>query len=214
MGKTIIVDAVGEKCPVPVVKAIKALDGAARGDILEVYVDNEIAVQNLERMASSRQCRSAGAQLEEKRFLVKITATDGCETGECEWMDFEQERPEPDQVVTGIKTGTVAVIASSVMGDGEERLGKALMKSFLYALGQTSPLPETLLFYNSGIMLTTEGSDSLEDLKAMEAQGVKIWSCGTCLDYYGRKELLRAGAVTDMYSIVEMMMSARTILRP
>lgn len=53
--------------------------------------------------------------------------------------------------------------------------------------------------------MTTEGSDSLEDLKSLEAQGVEIMTCGTCLDYYGLKDKLAVGTVTNMYSIVETM---------
>ena len=75
-------------------------------------------------------------------------------------------------------------------------------------------LPKTMLFYNGGATLTAEGSDSLEDLKSLEAQGVEIMTCGTCLDYYGLKKKLAVGTVTNMYSIVETMANAGKIIRP
>ncbi len=87
------------------------------------------------------------------------------------------------------------------------------MKSFIFAVTQLDQLPKTMLFYNGGT-LTTEGSDSLEDLKSLEAQGVEILTCGTCLDYYGLKEKLVVGGVTNMYSIVEAMAGAGRIIRP
>ena len=62
--------------------------------------------------------------------------------------------------------------------------------------------------------MTTEGSDSLEDLKSLEAQGVEIMTCGACLDYYGLKDKLAVGTVTNMYSIVETMAKAGRIVRP
>ena len=62
--------------------------------------------------------------------------------------------------------------------------------------------------------MTTEDSDSLEDLKSLEAQGVEIMTCGTCLDYYGLKDKLAVGTVTNMYSIVETMANAGRIVRP
>ena len=62
--------------------------------------------------------------------------------------------------------------------------------------------------------MTAEGSDSLEDLKALEAQGVEILTCGTCLDYYHLKEKLAVGSVTNMYAIVEAMAEAGRIIRP
>ena len=79
---------------------------------------------------------------------------------------------------------------------------------------QLEELPNTMLFYNGGAKLTTEGSESLEDLKSLEAQGVEIMTCGTCLDYYGLKEKLKVGTVTNMYSIVETMNQAGRIIRP
>lgn len=112
------------------------------------------------------------------------------------------------------KHGLVAVLSANTMGNGEEQLGKILMKSFIFALTKQDQLPEIILCYNSGASLTCEDSDSLEDLKSLEAEGVKILTCGTCLDFYGLKEKLAVGGVTNMYEIVEIMESAGTIVRP
>ena len=88
------------------------------------------------------------------------------------------------------------------------------MKGFIYALSQQEELPSTILFYNGGAKLTTEGSLSLEDLKSMEAQGVQILTCGTCLNYYGLSEKLAVGSVTNMYSIVEALANADKVIKP
>ena len=88
------------------------------------------------------------------------------------------------------------------------------MKGFLFALSQLDELPETILFYNGGAYLTTECPDSLEDLKAMENQGVEILTCGTCLDYYGLKEKLQVGGVTNMYQIAEKLAGATQVIQP
>ena len=71
-----------------------------------------------------------------------------------------------------------------------------------------------MIFYNGGAKITCEGSDSLEDLKNLESQGVEIVTCGTCLDYYGMKDKLAAGTVTNMYDIVESMKKAGKIVKP
>ena len=71
-----------------------------------------------------------------------------------------------------------------------------------------------MLFYNGGAKLTTEGSASLEDLKKLEAQGVEILTCGTCLDYYGLTEKLQVGGVTNMYTIVEKLAGAGKVIKP
>lgn len=100
------------------------------------------------------------------------------------------------------------------MGSGNDELGKVLIKGFIFAVSQLDVLPKKMLFYNGGVMLTTEGSPALEDLKKLEAQGVEILSCGTCLDYYKRKDVLKVGGVTNMYDIVSSMAEAGKIIRP
>lgn len=79
---------------------------------------------------------------------------------------------------------------------------------------QLEELPKAMIFYNGGATLTAEGSDSLEDLKSLEAQGVEILTCGTCLNYYGLTDKLEVGSVTNMYTIVEKMAEAGKIIQP
>lgn len=233
MDDVIRIDALGEPCPIPVVKAIRALDGAAEGTVIEVLVDNETAVQNLLRMGRNRQCLCHYTPRGEKQFAVRITA--GMAGGEVAVPPGLQQTLEPQQTLKPqpqletsetapcsvaavpdgpVQRGTVVAVTSDRMGNGDEALGRILLKGFLYALASGDRLPETILFYNSGVMLTTEGSGSLEDLASLEKQGVTVRSCGTCLDYYKRKELLRAGTVTDMYTITETLMRARKVIRP
>ena len=112
------------------------------------------------------------------------------------------------------RKNTVVVIASDKMGEGEDELGKVLIKGYIYALTQLETLPKTILFYNKGAYLTCEGSASLEDLKSLEAQGVEILTCGTCLNYYGITEKLQVGTVTNMYVIAETMAKADKVVKP
>ena len=100
------------------------------------------------------------------------------------------------------------------MGEGNEELGKVLIKGFLFAQTQLETLPDTILFYNGGAKLTCEGSDSIEDLKKLEAAGVQILTCGTCLNYYGLTEKLQVGGVTNMYVIAQTMAEADLVVRP
>lgn len=204
-------DARGEVCPIPVMKAKKAIDRAVAGDIIEVHVDNEIAVQNLTRMAKSQNCTSTCEQAEKKHFIVRIQVSGGEKAPEP--FRHQTEKTAAD---SGNKenSGRIAVISSGLMGNGDEALGRILMKGFLYALSQLEELPSKILFYNSGVFLTTDDSESLDDLKHMEEQGTAIYSCGTCLDYYKRKEMLKVGSIANMYEIVEAMSQAEQILRP
>ena len=203
--ETKVVDARGMACPIPVVNAKQAADKMAEGGMLTVLVDNETAVQNLLKFASSRNYEASGEKKAEKEFEVKMRVTPGgapAAEGEAAC--------QPDSV----KRGIVAVLSANTMGSGDEKLGRALMKAFIFALSKQDVLPETVLCYNSGAFLTCEGSESLEDLKNLEAQGVKIMTCGTCLDFYGLKEKLMVGGISNMYDIVEAQEKAGLILRP
>ena len=126
----------------------------------------------------------------------------------------KEEASEEAVCAPDARSSTVVVVSSDRMGIGNDELGKVLIKGFIFAVTQLDTLPKTMLFYNGGAALTAEGSESLEDLKSLEAQGVEILTCGTCLDYYGLKDKLAVGSVTNMYSIVETMAKAGKIIRP
>jgi selenium metabolism protein YedF len=74
------------------------------------------------------------------------------------------------------------------------------------------PRPAKVLFINSGAMLTTEGSEVLETLNLLEKEGVEIFSCGTCLNYYAIKDKLKAGKVTNMYETVDALLTAGKVV--
>jgi len=204
-----VVNAMGDACPIPVVKtknAIKELSGAG---MVETLVDNEIAVQNLTKFGNSKGFTVSSEKKTKKDFTVTFQIPENSTTS-----TPAAESAVPACTPDSKKHGLVAVLSANTMGNGEEQLGKILMKSFIFALTKQDQLPEIILCYNSGASLTCEDSDSLEDLKSLEAEGVKILTCGTCLDFYGLKEKLAVGGVTNMYEIVEIMESAGTIVRP
>jgi selenium metabolism protein YedF len=99
------------------------------------------------------------------------------------------------------------------MGKGDDELGNILIRGFLHTLSEISPRPDVLIFFNAGVKLTTVGSDVLEDLQALEGEGIKILVCGTCLDFFGIKDKLQAGIISNMYDIAEAMLSAGRVVR-
>jgi selenium metabolism protein YedF len=208
------VNALGDTCPIPVVKAknaIKELNGAGE---VEVLVDNEIAVQNLTKMAIQKGYGIQSEKLEEQKYRVLFTI-EGAADGQSPAADQTPEAEASDSSCQLDKRGqTVVVISSSKMGEGNDELGQVLMKGFIYALTQQDELPSAILFYNGGASLTCEEAPTLEDLKSLEAQGVEILTCGTCLNYYGLTEKLSVGSVTNMYAIVEKLTQAAKVIRP
>lgn len=195
----IIVNAVGDQCPIPVVKATKALAEMKEAGTLEVHVDNSIAVENLTRLATGKGLKVESEKVSEELYIVRMGVEISADACGC---------------VEGPKSNVVVSIGTDVMGGGDDELGHTLMKGFIYAVSQLAELPKTIIFYNGGAKIPVEGSVSLEDLKAMEAQGVEILTCGTCLNFYGLAEKLAVGSVTNMYSIVEKLNGATNVIKP
>ena len=200
-----IIDCRGLACPLPVVNAKKAAEAMNTGDVLTVLVDNEIAVQNLSRFAEHKGFGVSAEKKDEKEYAVIMSIS-----GEA----VESKEEEVTCVMDSRRKGMLVVLSGNVMGTGDAKLGTSLMKAFVFALTKQDQLPDTILCYNSGAYLTCEGADTLEDLKLLESEGVTILTCGTCLDFYGLKEKLAVGGVTNMYDIVERMENAAQIIKP
>lgn len=202
------VNAIGDTCPIPVVKTKNAIKELAGPGVVEVLVDNEIAVQNLGKMAQQKGYEFKSEKLGAAEYRVTLTVGESAEAQNVD--DIE----EVCAVVPNKKKNVVVAINSAKMGVGHDELGGVLIKGFIFALTQMDQLPSAILFYNGGATLTTEGSASLEDLKNLAAQGVEILTCGTCLNYYGLGDKLRVGEVTNMYSIVEKLTTADLVVKP
>ena len=202
-----LINCKGMACPLPVVNAKKATEELVSGDVLIVLVDNEIAVQNLTRFAEHKGFSVSAEKKAEKEYAVtmQIRVTTLSQLSQEETVSCE---------IDSRRKGMLVVLSANTMGGGEPKLGASLMKAFVFALTKQDQLPETILCYNTGAYLTCEGADTLEDLKLLESEGVTILTCGTCLDFYGLKEKLAVGNVTNMYDIVERMEAAGQIIKP
>ena len=188
------VDAIGQVCPVPIIRTKNALKDIEEGQV-EVSVDNRISLENLQKMSKEM---GYDYTVEESGDIFKIVINK---------MRESVELRESEE-------NTVVVIDSLHMGKGDVELGRILMKGFIYTLSEMEELPKTILFYNEGVKLAIEGAESLQDLKSLEERGVEILSCGTCLNFYGITEKLRVGSVTNMYTILERQMKATRVIKP
>ena len=200
------IDCKGMACPLPVVNAKKAAEELQPGYVLTVLVDNEIAVQNLTRFAEHKGYAPAAEKKGEKEYTVTMHISGNPTSAATE--------EEIACVMDSRRKGMLVVLSANVMGSGDPKLGTSLMKAFVFALTKQDQLPDTILCYNTGAYLTCEGADTLEDLKLLEGEGVTSLTCGTCLDFYGLKEKLAVGGVTNMYDIVERMEQAAQIIKP
>ena len=200
------VDARGDQCPIPVIKTKKAIGEMGNQGVLEVLVDNETAVQNVTKMGKKNGAEVTSEKRGEKEFAIILKLSGNAPD--------EAALAAEEECTLDVRSNQIVVISDYVMGGGDDVLGEKLMKAFIFAVTQQENLPKAMVFYNGGAKLTVEGSESLEDLKSLEAQGVEIVTCGTCLDFYGIKDKLTVGTVTNMYDIVERMTEASAIIRP
>ena len=191
------IDVRGLACPQPVIRTREALKEITEGTIT-VLVDNLESKENVRRFAVSQGCEVVVSE-KEGIFCIEITKPPG-EGG---------ERARLEAVRAG---GDVVCITTDRFGTGSKELGKVLMKAFLNTLWDYRPRPTKLLFINAGVMLTTGGSEVLETLELLEREGVEIFSCGTCLGYYGIKEKLKVGKVTNRYEIVDALLSGGRVI--
>lgn len=193
-----IIDCKGLNCPMPVINTKKYFDGIENGTAV-VIVDNEVAKNNVEKLAASNGFKFSSENKDKNLFEIKITK------GEAQELHNEVETLEDNRQPLTI------VIASDELGEGSSELGAALMKSYMFALSEADIIPDNLLFLNGGVKLVVEDSLVLESIKKLKDRGTNVQSCGLCLDFYKIKDKLAVGEITNMYAIIEMMNSSKTI---
>ncbi len=200
------VNAIGDACPIPVVKTKKAIEALTADETVVVLVDNETALQNVTKAARTMGFEAQQETVSDKEFKITIQVVKGA-------VAPAEEVPAAC-CCEGYKKNYVVAVSSDKMGEGSEELGEVLIKAFFFALTQQDELPGTIIFYNGGVKLSTEGSPVLEDLKNLAAQGVEVISCGTCLNFYQLSEKLAVGEVSNMYDIVEHLRKADVVVKP
>ena len=195
---------IGQPCPIPVVNAKKALaENNAKGVV--VLVDNIVAVQNLEKMAKGT---GSAFFYEEEGARYKVIITKGVDFRHAEVL----QGTAISEALGNQAGGPVVLISSDCMGKGKEELGKILIKGFIFSLTQLNPLPEAVIFLNSGVHLVKEGANTVPDLKTLEEHGTSVYVCGTCINYYELKDSLAAGNIVDMMFITNCLANASRII--
>jgi selenium metabolism protein YedF len=196
-----LIDAKGKNCPIPVIMAKKEIDGGNNNFVVEV--DNKITVQNLQKLANSKDFE---VSIEEGNGAFKVHFSKDSdmenEADECEGSIEILTRMEEDKKDLGEWS---VFIGKDIIGAGNEELGKLLMKMFFYTILESDDLPKSVLFINDGVKVPTLNQQAIEHLKDLEKKGVEIFSCGTCLQFYGLEEKLNVGKVGNMYNIINSM---------
>lgn len=193
------IDCLGKVCPIPVIETKKLIKENPDETDFEILVDNEVATQNLAKMAKELKIESACEKIEDGVYRVSLKKNPDLV---CEIMED----------ASAINTSSyVVAISDDRMGNGDEEFSKSLLEGFIYALTEQDVLPEKVIFYNRGVFLTSDNEKTIEDLKNLASKGVEILSCGLCLGNYKLKEKLAVGEITNMYKIVEILRSHHVV---
>lgn len=188
-----ILDCTKLQCPMPVIKTKNELETMSEG-ILEVNVDNVTAKENLLKLGGSL---NLGVEIEQSEGIYTVS-----------FIKKKHEDIHPSKSEEFILDQTkkeMILITGEFLGTGDDELGAILMKGFIYTLSETKPYPGAIMLINSAVKLATENEQTKQNLLRLEENGVKIMSCGTCLDFYKLKDKLEVGIVANMYDIVELL---------
>ncbi|HEY91297.1 MAG TPA: sulfurtransferase-like selenium metabolism protein YedF [Dehalococcoidia bacterium] len=187
------VDARTLPCPQPVILTRQALEET---DNVVTIVDNDIARENVSRFGRSQDCE---VTVEEKNDGIYLTLT--------------RESAGPPKEEPAENGDTVLLIASDMLGRGENsQLGSLLIHSFLNTLGAFNSKPSAIIFMNDGVKLVTEDSVAVGELKQLEALGVEVFACGTCLSRLNLADKLAVGHVSNMYDLTSVMLKAGKVI--
>jgi len=198
MNMETIIDCRGLTCPQPVILTKNALNDQ---DKVTVIVDNDPAMQNVRRLATKMGCQLQMEKKEDGTYHIRISRSAAAGKS-AETAPAAADAP------------LVIAVSSDRMGRGSDELGDVLIRSYIHTILELDPLPDTMIFYNTGVKLAVRDSAVLDDLKELEAAGVSIIVCGTCLNYFGLTDSIAAGVVSNMYEIASTMASAGRLVTP
>jgi len=204
MSEIKIVDATKLTCPQPVVLTKEAIE---ENEKVKVIVDNETARENVQRLGAKLGCE---VTIEAKASgIFEITLV-----RKASRSIPARDIPRPLAAPAPVPGPFVIVCSEDKMGRGNDELGLVLMRAFLHTICLQKEKPDVMVFYNTGVQLTLEGAETLDDLKELAAAGVEILVCGTCLNYFEAKDKLGVGVVSNMYDIAGTMSKASRLLTP
>ena len=202
-----IVDTKGQLCPKPIIETKKVLKDVEVGDTFIVITDSETSLNNLKKFLTDNKTEYNVVK-ESGSWSITVTKLSGTVSS-----NREEEYCSP--IVTNTSGGDyVIAITSDCMGQGDEELGRKLMKSFISIILYLDSLPTTVIFYNSGVKLVVKDSPVIEYLSELKKNNVEIIVCGTCVDFYGLTNILGIGTINDMLTITNRLLKAEKVLRP
>ena len=107
---------------------------------------------------------------------------------------------------------TLILVTNDGLGHAPPELGRKVFVKYLELREENGTPPGVIAFYTRGVMLVTEGSPALERLRSLEARGVRLIVCKTCIDFFGVADQVRVGIVGGMGDILAAQILARKVI--
>ncbi|MBW1719168.1 MAG: sulfurtransferase-like selenium metabolism protein YedF [Deltaproteobacteria bacterium] len=189
----------GLDCPKPVLRTKDFIEANPNALVFTIAVDNPAAAQNVVRFVES-QGFSASLEQNDNDFEIKAERSE------------ETSAESVGKVPAMSSEKTLVIIPNNTMGSGDDVLGAGLMFNFLDTLNEMGDTLWRVVFLNSGIKLAIEGAKTLPAIQQLEAQGVSILVCGTCLTHFDLLDQKRVGETTNMLDIVTSMQLADKVI--
>ena len=188
------IDAGGKQCPIPVIMAKKQLE-AGEQDV-EIIVDGPTQVGNLERLGDALGRKATSEPFGDK-FLVKFA------------------NGETIKGASVAEADTYAVFFNTnAIGTNSSELGGNLAKMAIFTLSESERVPSYVLFMNEGVKLPAgDEPQIIENLNTLIEKGTQVLVCGTCLNFYGIKDDLKVGTVSNMYDILGAMQEVSKVIK-
>ena len=199
------IDAKGKLCPVPLIMTKKVMLEAGENEDVLILVDNENSMKNVKRFLEDHDM-PVTVKRDGNAWEISVNNTGT--------MQASAAAESYCQTVSDAGLDYLVAVQRDKLGDGDDELGKMLLKAFLNTLPETTNRPSVVVFMNAGIFMALNGSPVLESLKKLEAAGTEILVCGTCLEFYKKKDELAVGMVSNMYDILEHLSKAGSVLYP
>ncbi len=197
------VDAKGKLCPLPLIMTKKALTELQENESMQILLDNETSLSNVSHFLNEYKMQF-NVEKQGKDITINVNKSGNIP----ENVIVEEFCTIPVNSLSDY----VIMMKSKYLGDGAEELGEILIKGFINTLPEVENKPKKIILLNSGIFHSLKDSPVLESLKKLENLGTEILVCGTCLDYYNKKDQLAAGHVSNMYDILEILTTARKVI--
>ena len=197
------VDLRGLVCPEPVLRCKKLLDAETFNQVV-VLVESEVNVKNLERLANSKKVLITSAHQNDH---YKVTLSKD-----------ESIKDRVGEIINPVKgeaeVGEVVFLGKDKFGEGDEDFSKSLLNVYLQTMYDAGHRPRAILMANTGVKLLSDDSNVKPVLEQFRKAGCDVLACGLCVDFYGLKDKIASDQITNMFAIVEYMMSADKVINP